>query len=372
MILQFGTSRFLQAHVDLFASEASTSGQSVPDIVIVQISADPERAKRLPAFNDSNGFPVLLRGIDGGATVDRMVQVRSVKRGLSAHRDWQELRDLFVNRARYVVSNSGDTGFSLAPDERRSTPDSPPTSFCSILLALLHARWTAGKGGMTFLPTELIPSNGAVLCDTLIGLAADRKLDPTFTRWLQSSNIWADTLVDRIVSEALEPAGAIAEPYALWAVADRPGLELPFVHPAIVLTDNLTHFERLKLHILNLGHSWLAERWQALGAPAGMTVRTILDNTTEKAALLTLYREEIIPAFALSGLAGAARDYVTTTLDRFSNPYLDHQLADIFQDHRSKVGKRASALLRWVDEGEQQIAMPKLRSWVAATMAEAA
>ena len=48
MILQFGTSRFLQAHVDLFAWEAAVAGQRVPQIAIVQVSGDAERARRLP------------------------------------------------------------------------------------------------------------------------------------------------------------------------------------------------------------------------------------------------------------------------------------------------------------------------------------
>lgn len=372
MIIQFGTSRFLQAHVDLFATEASAAGQKVPEIVIVQISADPERAKRLPAFADKSGFPVILRGVHRGVIIDRVVQVRSVTGGLSARGDWDALRDIFVHRARYIVSNSGDTGFIPTASDYSREPNDIPQSFCGTVLALLHARWTAGKAGLTFLPCELVPSNATTLCEALMKLATDRQLEPSFVTWLHEANIWADTLVDRIVSEPLEPAGAIAEPYALWAVADRPGLELPFSHPAIVLTKDLEPFERLKLHILNLGHSWLAQRWQARGASKGMTVRGILGDPVEAAALLSLYSDEIIPAFEIHGLGEAARDYMATTLDRFSNPYLDHQLADIFQNHRSKLEKRVCGLLRWVDGSGREFALPRLRSWVGAALADAA
>ena len=55
VILQFGTSRFLQAHVDLFAEEARAAGQTVLPIVIVQTTRDPERAKRLAGFADPAG-----------------------------------------------------------------------------------------------------------------------------------------------------------------------------------------------------------------------------------------------------------------------------------------------------------------------------
>lgn len=44
VIVQFGTSRFLQAHVDLFASEAAATGQTVPPIIVVQTTRDRARA----------------------------------------------------------------------------------------------------------------------------------------------------------------------------------------------------------------------------------------------------------------------------------------------------------------------------------------
>ena len=76
---------------------------------------------------------------------------------------------------------------------------------------------------------------------------------------------WANSLVDRIVSEPLAPAGAVAEPYALWAIEDQPGLVTPCRHPAIVVTNDLRPYLRLKLFILNLGHTYLAEVWSTKG-----------------------------------------------------------------------------------------------------------
>src|SRR5215204_4467085 len=95
----------------------------------------------------------------------------------------------------------------------------------------------------------------------VLGLARDASAPATFADWLTSRVIWADTLVDRIVSQALEPIGAVAEPYALWAIERRPGLTMPCEHPAITLTDDLEPFEHLKLHILNLGHTVLVDLW---------------------------------------------------------------------------------------------------------------
>ncbi|WP_294195428.1 mannitol dehydrogenase family protein [uncultured Sphingomonas sp.] len=347
MIVQFGTSRFLQAHVDLFASEARDAGQDVPGITIVQTTDDTERAKRLAAFADPAGFPVIVRGIEAGAPVERTVRVRSVVDGLQATRDREVLIALIRDRATHIVSNTGDLGYRVAPG-----------SFPTILHDALHARWQAGGAGVTMLPCELVSRNGDVLRDTVAGLAEDA----AFAAWLTRDCRWVNTLVDRIVSTPLEPAGAIAEPYALWAVETQPGLAMPFTHPAIVLTDDLERFERLKLHILNLGHTWLADRWARAGAVPGVTVRAAMADPATRAALEHVMAAEVVPGFAAHGLGEAAATYVATTLERFDNPFLDHLLSDIHAHHPQKIAKRVGGFVSWVGDGA---ALPELRALAA-------
>src|ERR1700685_2557063 len=100
-------------------------------------------------------------------------------------------------------------------------------------------------------------------------------MEQAFLRWAGEACLWVNSLVDRIVSEPLEPARAVAEPYALWAVERQPRLEMPCVHAAVILTDDLARYERLKLFILNLGHTWLAEGWARSGAEPGQNVRAL-------------------------------------------------------------------------------------------------
>src|SRR5205085_12419119 len=140
-----------------------------------------------------------------------------------------------------------------------------------------------------------------------------------FTDWLGSRVIWADTLVDRIVSQPLDPIGAVAEPYALWAIERRPGLTVPCEHPAIVLTDDLEPFERLKLHILNLGHTVLADIWRSEPRDAGETVRAMLADPAVRERLEAVYRREVVPGFAARGLGEEAAAYVAATLERLPN-----------------------------------------------------
>ena len=370
-IVQFGTSRFLQAHADLFVSEAGGRAQ----ITIVQTTGAAGRAGRLAAFADPAGYPVIIRGRDKGAVVDREVRVVSVARGLSALEDWAELVRIVTHEARWLLSNTSDAGFVVPEDERLDltvTPDAAPGSFIAKLLALLAARHRAGQPGLTLLPCELVARNGDRLKELVLGLAWRSGATPALIRWLEAECLWVSSLVDRIVSAPLEPAGAVAEPYALWAIEDQPGFVPPCKHEAIRVVADLEPYERLKLHILNLGHTLLAERWQQAGSKPGVTVREMLADAGTRGWLEAIYREEVLPGFARHGLAREAEAYGTTTLERFENPFLDHLVCDIAQNHQNKVARRIGDFLAWcaADAGRRdQLNQPQLSALVAARAA---
>lgn len=69
-ILQFGTSRFLQAHVDLFVREVPSSGAALGAIPVVQNIDSLQSAQRVAAFNRGDGFPVRVRGLREGEPID--------------------------------------------------------------------------------------------------------------------------------------------------------------------------------------------------------------------------------------------------------------------------------------------------------------
>lgn len=353
-ILQFGTSRFLQAHADLFVSEALDQGQAIGPITIVQTSGDPGRATRVSALAAPDGFPVIIRGMEANAPVERKVRVRSVRRALSTATDWDEVRRVFVEEAEVVLSNTGDKGYVLVVQDSLQRV---PKSFPMKLLALLLARYQSGRRPLTILPCELISRNGEVLKALILELAAEHAADAGFEAWLSTDVIWANSLVDRIVSEPLEPAGAIAEPYALWAIEQQPGLVVPCKHSAILVVPDLTPYEKLKLHILNLGHTLLAERWLKDGRSRGETVREILRDNAIADYLNGIYEKEVIPGFDSHNLGDEARAYVETTLARFRNPYLQHRLSDIAGNHAEKIQRRFVGFMDWCPG----IAMPELK-----------
>ncbi len=356
-IVQFGTSRFLQAHADLFVSEAIAAGQDAGPITVVQSSGDASRADRLRALEDPAGYEVRIKGIENGTLVDKCETVTSIKRALSLPDDLDEVARIVSREAKIILSNTADAGYQ--PREADNTAEfSIDMSYPAKLTWFLFQRFTNGGEPIQVMPAELIPENGKVLRDLVLRIAA---LYPSgFRDWLQSDVLWVNSLVDRIVSEPLEPAGAVAEPYALWAIEDQPGLVLPCAHPSVQVVGNLEQVETLKLFILNLGHTYLVARWLAAEDSPLRFVRDLMESPDFGPDLDDLYRREVIPAFEAHGRRKEAEIYAATTLDRFRNPFLDHKLADIAQNHEEKIKRRISSFLSWARQADRSLAMPRL------------
>lgn len=355
-ILQFGTSRFLQAHADLFISEALTRGDAPGKITVIQSSGDPSRAARLAALADPGGYPVRIRGIRNGQGFSEDVRVTSVARTLNTVTDWPEICRIAGAEAEVILSNTSEAGWLPQVDDAAGA-FRQSMSYPGKLTHLLRARFRAGGRPIQVMPTELVARNGEVLRARVLDLAGT--LDAGFADWVAGQVRFVNSLVDRIVSAPIEPAGAVAEPYALWAVEDCPGLIPICRHPAVRIVPDLEPYARLKLHILNLGHTWLVEDWRNRGRPERF-VREVMAEGAVRDRLLGVLEDEVLPGFVARGIDGAA-DYIADTLDRFGNPYLDHRLADIEQNHEAKVRHRIAAFLDW-----SGAAAPRLRAMVAA------
>ena len=358
-ILQFGASRFLQAHVDLFVSEALPRGEAMGRIAVAGTTGSPESRRRVAAFAADKPYPVLVKGLSEGAIVDERAEVSSVGSGVDAATQWDELERLFV-AARCAISNTADRGYETDPTDR---PDAgPPRSFPAKLAKLLLARHRARAEPITFFPCELTPTNGQVLRGVVLDILDRWQAPETARRWVGEECVWVNSLVDRIVSEPLEPLGAVAEPYALWAIEDQPGLELPCRHTAIVVAGDLKPYERLKLFILNLGHTYLAEIWARRGGAPGLTVREALADKAMRAKLDALYADEVLPVFGAIGMGDEANAYLKTVIERFANPFLNHRLPEILINHEAKKQRRFGGLIELADTNGAPVKLPRLRA----------
>lgn len=93
-ILQFGTGRFLQGHVDLFISQTTALGQAIGGITVVQTAANVESAARVAALARGQGYPVSLCGLRRSVRLDETLHATAEQRTLQARRDRWAVRDL--------------------------------------------------------------------------------------------------------------------------------------------------------------------------------------------------------------------------------------------------------------------------------------
>lgn len=347
-ILQFGAGRFLRAFADLFVHQANEAGQNVGRIVIVQSTGDDRAA----ALNRQHGrYHVAVRGYENGVVVDRVETSASISRALVASSQWDEI--LAVARSpelRIILSNTTESGYNL--DTADKVNDAPPRSFPAKLLAVLRERFEAGHRGLTLVPCELREHNADTLRSLLLQLAGEWSLSNSFIGWIERECVWLNTLVDRIVVDpaADHPLRAedamltVCEPYALWAIQSK---TIPFIrHEAVVWTSDVQPYFLRKVRILNGAHTaLLIKAW-----PRGFTtVRDAVLDAELGPWLERLLFEEVVPV--LEGRVEGPAEFARQVLDRFRNPFFEHQLASIATHHAAKVQVR---LLPTLDEFKEK------------------
>ena len=362
-ILQFGTGRFLQAHVDLFVSEALHREEALGRITVVQSTASAQSSARAAVL--AQGYRVEVRGMQDGQQIERVVEVDSVQTVWHADRDWSQLLDAMASSVQVIVSNTADTGYVLdEADTAECLRDASttPRSFPAKLVALLYHRWQhLPAKPLTLFPCELVSRNGDTLRDIVSTLARQWQAEQAFVRYVEAHCIWVNSLVDRIVSSALEPAGAVTEPYALWAIEVQSGMVVPCRHPAMVLTHDLSQFEQRKLWLLNLAHTFLADLWLAHSRRADETVVQAMHNPAMRAPLESVWVEEVLPVFEAEGSGPPARSYLVELRDRLLNPFLEHRLADIAKNHQEKLLRRIAPVVARADQLGLNLPQPLLR-----------
>ncbi len=342
-ILQFGAGNFLRAFADLFVAQANrTPATAFGKIVVVQ-STDRHRADALNAVRGR--YHVAVQGFAAGQIINEIETVDSISRALYAGTQWAEVRAVGQSPdLRWIFSNTTEAGFTLDDrDSARPTDAVAPHSFPAKLLDVLLTRHAAGLPAPTVVPCELIEQNGQKLRGLVLAQAGRWQVAPTAIAWLTDAVGWLDNLVDRIVPgapaehplKASDPLLLSAEPFAFWGVQATARTGGFLAHPAVTLTPDLTPYYLRKVRILNGAHTALV----AYALPRGiLTVRECLEHAEVGPWLERVLFEEIVPVIAER--APEADAFARATLDRFRNPFLQHQLSSIALNHEAKVKTR--------------------------------
>jgi tagaturonate reductase len=337
IILQFGTGRFLRAFIEVFVQESNDAGNDPYRVIAVQSTPGP----RATLINEStNGYPVCVRGIEEGETIDKTIQVKSLSRAIVAATEWNEVLAVARDpKLTIITSNTTEAAYALDPsdvDPNGIPPQSYPAKLCRVLLE----RFTNDLSPLTLAPCELVEGNGMVLRGLVLEQAIAWGLDDAFTRWVHDECVWLSSMVDRMVVAPKEDdpladneLSAVTEPFSLWVIQQIPGREVSFFnHPNISLVSDIDASFLRKVRILNGAHTGMVAKF----LPQGFrTVRDVMQDADARDWVRGLIFEEIVPCIVTRTETPAR--FAFQTIERLSNPFFEHKLADISMGHATKV-----------------------------------
>lgn len=360
-VLQFGTGVLLRGLPDYFIDKANKQGLFNGRIVVVKSTSGGDT----DAFEKQDGlYTICVRGLEQGIKKEENIICASISRVLSARKEWDAILACAHNPdLQVIISNTTEVGIELlATDDIRKHP---PVSFPGKLLAFLHERYKAFDGspqcGMVIIPTELIVDNGRKLESIVTELAYLNGLDEAFIDWLERSNHFCNSLVDRIVpgrpettvQSAIEQELGytddlltISESYRLWAIeADEQAakiLSFAGADDGVVVTSDINLFRELKLRLLNGTHTLSC----AVAFLSGFaTVRSAMEDNCMRSYITNLMNAELSPSIPYPVEPLMAADFATSVADRFANPHIEHPWISISVQYSSKLKMRVLPLL---------------------------
>jgi tagaturonate reductase len=360
-ILQFGTGVLLRGLCDYFVDKANRAGQFKGRIVMVKSTSKGDT----DAFETQDGlFTHCIKGIDEGKEVEEYIINSSISRTLTASKEWDAIMACATSPDMQIIfSNTTEVGIQYVANDPISA--GCPNSYPAKLLAFLHARWQffdgASTAGMVIIPTELIINNGDVLKGIILRLAADHSLPATFISWLNESNHFCNSLVDRIVPGSPDSATStgilsrlayedslmiISEVYSLWAIQGgaevKKILSFAAADKGVVIAEDIEIYRELKLRLLNGTHTFMCGMSYLLGF---RLVKEVMANGYLSKLIMNLMLSELALAIPYKMDFKVADRFGRAVLDRFRNPFIQHKLIDITVQYTTKMRMRNVPLL---------------------------
>ncbi|MGY3212051.1 tagaturonate reductase [Mucilaginibacter sp. HD30] len=359
-VLQFGTGVLLRGLTDHIIDKANRAGVFNGRIAVVKSTS----AGSTDAFADQdNLYTLQMKGIENKSLTEETIINTSIAKVLSATDEW----DLVLKEAEnaelsVVISNTTEVGLQLVEEDIQQTP---PSSFPAKLLAVLHHRYKTFNGsaesGLVIIPTELLPENATILKSIIKQLIAFNKLSADFESWVDKSNFFCNSLVDRIVTG--KPSAEeqrlfqekngyrdelliVSEPYLLWAIEGdekvKSILSFEQADPGVVVIPDIEVHRELKLRLLNGTHT--------MSCALALVMGFDLVNTATNDAVFSSFQqglmEEIRSAMPYKADAALMTAFSEGVLDRFRNPFIAHQWVAIAQQYTAKIITRVLPVLK--------------------------
>ena len=352
-IIQFGEGNFLRCFVDWIISNMNEKTDFNSSVVVVQ----PIEKGMIDMINAQDGlYHVNLQGLEKGEVINSYRMIDVISRCVNPYTEYEAYLSLAEQpEMRFVISNTTEAGIAFDPACRLE--DTPPSSYPAKLTQLLYHRYKFFNGaedkGLIIFPCELIFLNGHKLKEILRQYMDLWNLEDGFRTWFERSCGVYATLVDRIVpgfprktiGEIKEHLGyddnlvVQGEAFHLWVIeapesvsaefpADKAGLNVLFV------PSEKPYHER-KVTLLNGSHTILSP----IAYLSGINIvrDACKDEVVGKYIRKVMYGELMQ---TLSLPEDELNAFAASVLERFENPFVDHQVTSIMLNAFPKFATR--------------------------------
>lgn len=352
-VIQFGEGNFLRAFVDWIIFNMNEKTDFNGSVVVVQ----PIERGMIDMLNGQDClYHVNLQGLDNGEPVNSLTKIDVISRALNAYTQNDEFMHLAEQpEIRFVISNTTEAGIAFDPSCKLT--DKPASSYPGKLTQLLYHRYEYFKGDMTkgliVFPCELIFLNGHKLKECILQYIELWNLGEDFKNWfLNACGVYA-TLVDRIVPgfprKEIDDIKAKlgyddnmvvqGEFFHLWVIeapaeianefpADKAGLNVLFV------PSEEPYHER-KVTLLNGPHTVLSPVAYLSGVNI---VRDACQHPVIGKYINKVMYEELMETLNLP--KEELQKFAGDVLERFVNPFVDHQVTSIMLNSFPKYETR--------------------------------
>lgn len=352
-IIQFGEGNFLRAFANWMIHEMNKKANFDGGVVAIQ----PINQGLIKMLNDQDGlYTLYLNGIKNGKAISEHEIIDCIQRGINPYENYSDYLAIAENPdLRFMISNTTEAGIAYNADDQLE--DAPQSSFPGKLTALLYKRFQTFGGasdkGLILIPCELIDKNGENLKKIILQYADDWALGKEFVEWINEDNIFCNTLVDRIVpGYPRDKMDAITkelgykdnlvvegEQFHLWVIEGPKSVKEEFPSEVcglnVIFTDNQEPYRTRKVRILNGAHTSLVPVGYLYGIDR---VRESLEDKVVGQFLKDTLFNNICPTLDLP--EEELSQFSADVLDRFRNPYLEHELMSISLNSISKYKTR--------------------------------
>lgn len=367
-VVQFGEGNFLRTFADAYFNALNKEEGEQFEVHIVT----PIPCPILDKFVSQNyQYHIILRGMKNGQAVEDVYPIDVVKEVFSPFTERDKYYALAKDEdVKIIVSNTTEAGICFSISDKIDNFDH--MSYPGKLTLFLFERFKAHLPGLYLLPVELIDHNADELYKAVNQYISLWNLPDEFRKWNDNENYYCSTLVDRIVSgyprdeetrnhltELIKQEDnlmSVGEPFGLWVIEDKGDIShiLKDGHHNIdvIFAKDITYYKKRKVRVLNGSHTNLVPIALWKGKE---TVYDVMNDKELLEFVNATLKNDIIP-FVSDDIAATTK-FANDVIERFFNPFLNHQLTSIALNSISKW--KARDLCSYVDYYAKNKSLPK-------------